>query len=479
MWNNIGTIFLVINTILSLIIVFRERKDTVHTWAWLLILTFIPVLGFVLYIFIGKGISKEKIFDLRMQNKLGLNIEIADQQRALERGLFPKPNTNLVDSQQLIYMLTMFESSLYTMNNDIKLYTDGREKFDALIADIHQAKSHIHMEYYIYRSDALGIEVRDALTEAAKRGVKVLLLLDAWGSTQVNNKFFAPLIEAGGLVEFFFPLFVPYLNPRMNYRNHRKIVVIDGTIGYTGGFNVGNEYLGLVSTFGYWRDNHLRIVGDAVYTLQNRFMMDWNSQHKHEVAYDVKYFPENYSIGHYASQVVSSGPDSEHEQIKMTYLKMINLAKKEILIQTPYYIPDASIHEALKLALLSGVKVRLQIPNKPDHILVYWATYSFAAELLDYGAIIETYEAGFIHAKTMIIDEGIASVGSANIDVRSFRLDFEVNTIIYDSGFAKQVRDAFFEDSEKSHLLTKKIYQERGLLIKFKEGIARLISPLL
>jgi cardiolipin synthase len=177
--------------------------------------------------------------------------------------------------------------------------------------------------------------------------------------------------------------------------------------------------------------------------------------------------------------MVSSGPDSEHEQIKLTYLKMINLAKKEILIQTPYYIPDAPIHEALKLALLSGVKVRMQIPNKPDHILVYWATYSFAAELLEYGAIIETYENGFIHAKTMIIDGGIASVGSANIDVRSFKLDFEVNTIVYDAEFAEELRDAFYKDSMKSELLTQEKYDQRGIVIKFKEGIARLISPLL
>lgn len=474
-----GAVFLVVNTILSLIIVFRERKDTVTTWAWLLILTFLPVVGFIMYIFLGKGISKERIFDLKMQTKVGMNVEIEQQQRALARGLFPKPSTDQVDPKQLIYMLTMFESSLYTTNNEVTLYTDGREKFDALLADIQKAALHIHMEYYIYRSDGLGTEVRDALTEAAKRGVKVRLLLDAWGSSQVNRKFFAPLLEAGGEVEFFFPLFVPYLNPRMNYRNHRKIVIIDGEIGYTGGFNVGDEYLGLVEKFGYWRDNHIRVHGDIVYSLQNRFLMDWNSQHKNEVLYEPIYFPEINSEGHCALQIVTSGPDSAHEQIKMTYLKMINLAKKEILIQTPYYIPDDSIHEALKSALLSGVKVRIQIPNKPDHILVYWATYSFAAELLEYGAIIETYENGFIHAKTMIIDEGIASVGSANIDVRSFQLDFEVNTVIYDSQFASKVRNAFFKDSEKSQVLTQEHYDQRGLVIKFKEGIARLISPLL
>ncbi len=318
---------------------------------------FIPIVGFILYIFLGRGISKDKIFDLKLQGKIGKNLEIEEDKQALMRGLYPHPPTGLVDVKQLIYMLTVFESTLYTTRNKVTLFTDGREKFDALLEDIKQATDHIHLQYYIYRSDTLGVEVRDALIDAAKRGVKVSALLDAWGSTQVTASFFDGLKAAGGEVAFFFPLFVPYINPRINYRNHRKIVVIDGQIGYTGGFNVGNEYLGQGQKFGYWRDNHLRIHGEAVYTLQNRFLMDWNSQHTKEVSYDPKFFPQIKTSGDMALQIVTSWPDTEHEQIKMTYLKMISLAKKEILIQTPYYIPDESIHEALKLALLSGVKV--------------------------------------------------------------------------------------------------------------------------
>lgn len=477
--DNFFTIILIANILLSLIIVFRERRETAQTWAWLLVLMFIPILGFILYIFFGRGISKDKIFDLKMQGKIGMNLEIEEDKRALKRGLYPHPPTGQADVSQLIYMLTVSEGTLYTTQNEVTLFTDGREKFDALIDDINHAQNHIHLEYYIYRSDDLGVELRDALIVAAQRGVKVRVLLDAWGSTQVSLSFFDELKKNGGEVAFFFPLFVPYINPRINYRNHRKIVVIDGQIGYTGGFNVGNEYLGLVKKFGYWRDNHLRIYGEAVYSLQNRFLMDWNSQHTNEVSYSPNFFPMIDSTGEMAVQIVTSGPDSEHEQIKMTYLKMISLAKREILIQTPYYIPDGSIHEALKLALLAGVKVHLQIPNKPDHPLVYWATYSFAAELIEYGAIVETYENGFIHAKTMIIDGGVVSVGSANIDVRSFRLDFEVNTLVYDERMASQVRKAFFDDSNVSKQLTREIYENRGTVIKLKEGLARLVSPLL
>lgn len=478
-WDNLFTIIFIVNILFSVVIIFRERKQTAQTWAWLLVLFFIPVLGFILYIFFGRGISKEKIFDMRLQGKIGMNVEMEEQRQALLRHLFPHPPTAQVDVRQLVYLLTVFGHSLYTTKNEIVLYTDGAKKFAALLEDIEQAEDHIHLQYYIYRSDELGIKVRDALTRATKRGVKVRVLLDAWGSTKVSMKFFEELRKNGGEVAFFFPLFIPFINPRINYRNHRKIVVIDGKIGYTGGFNVGNEYLGKVEKFGYWRDNHLRLLGPAVYSLQNRFLMDWNSQHTSEIQYDNLLFPQIKTDGDKAVQVITSGPDSDHEEIKMTYLKMIQLAKWEILIQTPYYIPDEAIHSALKLALLSGIAVRIQIPNKPDHPMVYWATYSFAAELLDYGAVIETYEDGFMHAKTMVIDSGVVSIGSANIDVRSFRLDFEVNTVIYDAKMAEIVRKAFFEDSAHSELLTLERYRKRGLWIKVKEGLGRLISPLL
>ncbi|MFC0233291.1 cardiolipin synthase [Vagococcus entomophilus] len=477
--ENYLTVLFCLNLLLSLAIIFLERKNTAQTWAWLLVLMFVPIVGFILYIFVGRGISKDRIFDLRLQDRLGLQEELANQKKKLQDGTFPLPNMQTVDAKQLIYMMTVYDNSLFTTNNEVKLFTDGTIKFDALLEDIANARHHVHIQYYIYRNDDLGIKVRDALIKAAKRGVQVRLLIDAWGSTGVGKNFFQPLKDVGGQIQDFFPIFLPYINPRLNYRNHRKIVVIDGQIGYTGGFNVGNEYLGKVEKFGYWRDNHLRIYGEAVYSLQNRFLMDWNSQHKPKAAIEPEYFPVILSTGNKDIQIVTSGPDSEHEQIKMVYLKMINTAKKEILIQTPYYIPDDSIHEALKLAMLSGVKVHLQIPNKPDHMLVYWATYSFAAELLDLGAIIETYENGFIHAKTMIVDEEVVSVGSANIDIRSFRLDFEVNAVVYSKETAQEVKNAFLEDSKKSKVLTKEIYRKRGFIIKIKEGLARLISPLL
>ncbi|MDN6030462.1 MAG: cardiolipin synthase, partial [Lactococcus plantarum] len=361
----------------------------------------------------------------------------------------------------------------------VKLFTDGREKFDALIDDISKAKHHIHIEYYIFRMDNLGKEVTEALIAARQRGVEVRVLIDAWGSNRTKHRDFKALTEAGGEVVYFFPLILPLINPRTNYRLHRKIVVIDGKIGYTGGFNIGDEYVTVTKKFGYWRDNHLRVTGDVVYSLQNRFIMDWNSQHRHDISESIAYFPDSTGSGNLTTQFVTSGPDSKREQIKMTYLKMINAAENEILIQTPYFIPDDAIHEALKLALLSGVKVKLLIPNKPDHPFVYWATYFFSGSLIDYGAEVYTYEIGFVHAKTIIIDGKFASVGSANFDYRSFMLDFEGNMVIYSSEVAQQLHGNFLEDLTVSLQLTKERYEQRSAWIKFKEGVARLISPML
>ena len=262
----------------------------------------------------------------------------------------------------------------------------------------------------------------DLLTKKAREGVKVRILYDEMGSRRIKKRSFNKLIEAGGEVEVFFPSKIPFVNLRINFRNHRKIVIIDGTIAYVGGFNVGDEYLGLDKKFGYWRDTHLRITGDAVHATQIRFILDWNqASNRHDIYYNKEYFPDIPKKGNIPLQIVTSGPDSEWEQIKYGYIKMISSAKKSIYIQTPYFIPDASILDALRIAILSGVDVKIMIPNKPDHMFVYWATLSYIGELLKAGAKVYIYENGFIHAKMIVVDDEAASVGTAKIDVRSFR----------------------------------------------------------
>lgn len=306
------------------------------------------------------------------------------------------------------------------------------------------------------------------------------MLYDELGSRTLRKKFFKELREAGGHVEVFFPSKLRPINLRLNYRNHRKLVIIDGIIGYVGGFNVGDEYLGLNPKFGYWRDTHIRLQGTAVHAIQTRFILDWNqASHHHTLTYIPNHFPDYGPKGNVGMQIVTSGPDSEWEQIKNGYIKMISNAKRSILIQTPYFIPDASLLDALRIACLSGIDVNIMIPNKPDHAFVYWATLSYIGELLKAGATVYIYDNGFIHAKTIVVDDEIASVGTANIDVRSFRLNFEVNAFIYDITIAKKLVSTFKEDLLVSRKYTYEEYLQRPLWIRIKESVSRLLSPIL
>jgi len=268
------------------------------------------------------------------------------------------------------------------------------------------------------------------------------------------------------------------INFKLNFRNHRKLAIIDGKIGYIGGFNIGDEYLGKNHKFGYWRDTHLRIYGNAVRNLQTRFILDWNQASRNDILYEDRYYI-GAPAGEVGVQIVSSGPDSDWEQIKYGYIKMILSAKEFIYIQTPYFIPDDSLMDALRIAALSGVRIKIMIPNKPDHPFVYWATLSYSGELLHAGAEIYIYQNGFLHAKTIIVDGKISSVGTANIDVRSFRLNFEVNAFLYDKDIARKLVDEFQHDISLSTQMTDKLYAKRSLGIRFKESVSRLLSPIL
>lgn len=272
------------------------------------------------------------------------------------------------------------------------------------------------------------------------------------------------------------------INFRVNNRNHRKLCIIDGDIGYIGGFNVGNEYLGTNRQFGYWRDVHLRMRGEAVRELLERFILDWNravpTKHQSEKE-DFLWPTVLLETAHSPVQIVTSGPNSSTEHLKNMLVKMINEAKETIYIQTPYFIPDASFLDACRNALMSGTKIRLMIPNKPDHMFVYWATYTNAAELVRYGAEVYTYEGGFLHAKTLVIDGEVASIGTTNIDARSFRLNFEISALVYDEVVAQSVIDAFDRDLACADKLTIERYETRTKWIRFKESVSRLLSPIL
>ncbi|WAA08738.1 cardiolipin synthase [Fervidibacillus albus] len=475
----ISIIFL-LNFILAIAVVFLERRDPSATWAWLLVLFFIPLLGFILYLVLGQNLARKKLFFWEDLKKIGFERKIQQQTEQIRDGSYPLSTTEEKTHRDLMNLFLSNNNALLTEDNEVKIFTDGTEKFQSLFRDIEGAKDHIHLQYYIFRDDHLGKELIDLLTNKAQQGVKVRVLYDEMGSRRIKKRSFNKLIEAGGEVEVFFPSKIPFVNLRINFRNHRKLVIIDGKITYVGGFNVGDEYLGLNQKFGYWRDTHLRIVGNAVHAAQIRFILDWNqASTRNDIVYMKNLFPDIDHSGNIPMQIVTSGPDSEWEQIKYGYIKMITSAKKSIYIQTPYFIPDSSILDALRIASLSGVDVHIMIPNKPDHMFVYWATYSYIGELLKTGVKVFIYENGFIHAKMIVVDEETASVGTANIDVRSFKLNFEVNAFIYHKETAKQLVDIFKKDMELSRKFTYKDYRKRPFIIRFKESVSRLLSPIL
>ncbi|PKI11785.1 cardiolipin synthase [Staphylococcus shinii] len=470
----------ILNLIFAFTIIFMERRSAGSVWAWLLVLVLIPILGFIIYLFIGRQIQRDHIFSLDEDDKIGIEMIVSEQLEALKNDNFSKGNHQIVKFKDMVQMLLYNNAAFLTTDNEIKIFTDGKKKFDSLLKDIEEATDYIHIQYYIFRNDSLGKLILNTLERKLEQGIEVKMLYDDMGSRGLSLKDFKSFRKNGGQVEAFFPSKLPLINLRMNNRNHRKIVIIDGHIGYVGGFNVGEEYLGKKKKFGYWRDTHLRIVGDAVNALQLRFMLDWNSQATRDnLKYADRYFPDVDSGGTIGVQIASSGPDETWEQIKYGYLKMIASAKQSIHIQSPYFIPDQSFLDAIKIAALGGVDVSIMIPNKPDHPFVYWATYNNVASLLDAGVNIFHYNNGFLHSKTLVIDDEVASVGTTNMDHRSFTLNFEINAFIYDTHIAKELRLAFEKDLEVSYRLTKEIYQQRNLWIKFKEGISRLLSPIL
>jgi len=472
-------LFTLLNIGLAGFVIFLERRNVASTWAWLMVLLFLPVIGFFAYILFGQNLSRRKLYRLSRETEERLTAVIDAQRADFARKSVPFHDPAMDRYRDLMYMNLMSSSAVYTQNNEVRLFTDGKEKFEALLEKIREAKSSVHLMYFIVKNDDLGNRLIDALTEKAKEGVEVRFLYDQIGSHKLPSSFFDRLVRAGGQAASFFPSKIPYFNIRVNYRNHRKLSIVDGKYGFIGGFNVGDEYLGLNEKFGYWRDTHLMIRGDAVMQMQVQFLLDWNLASPRKAKEDDKYFPSEDPGGKVGVQIVSSGPNYPIEHTRNVYLKMIHAAKESIYIQTPYFIPDESVLTALKMAVLSGVDVRVMIPGRPDHKMVYWASFSYLGDLISSGMKCYLYDKGFLHAKTIVVDGEVASVGTANFDIRSFRLNFEVNAVLYDTATAAQLKRAFEEDMADCRELTYEAYRSRPRLEFIRESFLRLMSPIL
>ncbi len=469
-WLNIG---------FAILLVFFERRNPTTTWLWLMVLTFLPGIGFIFYLFFGQDLSKKKIFRVKQEEDYPFRDMAIMQENLIDKNKYKYNDPNYPNYEGLIRMHLMSSEALFSQNNKVELYFDGIEKFDALIKSLRSAKHYIHLQYYIFKSDGLGKRVIDVLCEKAKEGVEVKILFDGMGGRKFRRKYKKKLIENGAEIAVFFPPFVPFLSVRINYRNHRKICIIDGSEAYIGGFNIGDEYIGLSKKFGYWRDTHLKIIGPSVASLQWRFSLDWRFATRKEMGIRQSYLVEDENKGDTGVQIVSSGPDSKWPSIKDGYLKMISNAKEKVYIQTPYFIPDDSIYEALKLAGLSDLDVRVMIPSKPDHPFVYWASLSYMGELLQAGVRFYIYEKGFLHSKLVLMDDFVSTVGTANMDIRSFKLNFEVNAFLYDEDINSKLTEKFIDDLKDCKEITIEGYRERDRIVKIKESVSRLLSPIL
>lgn len=485
-WRGLLENIFIVNLLFSVIIVFFQRKDPKTVWTWLLALNFIPVFGILFYLLFSQDFRKNKMFRVKeVEDRLKYSARtqgesIKNQTPALF-GTLAERYADLV-----LYNLEV-SGAVLTLDNKVDIFTDGVKKFNDLRQELSGAEKYIHIQYYIIKNDEVFDSIIPILLAKAKAGVEIRILYDGMGGRFMPKKKWEMLKAAGIRIAVFFPPVLGRLNLRVNYRNHRKIVVIDGKVGYVGGFNIGREYISKDPKFGYWRDTHLKFHGAAVMGLQIRFALDWNYAAKENLFKSMKYFTEeglttegqetgDAGVG---VQIIASGPDTAARQIRDNYLELFHKATHHIYIQTPYFVPDDAILSALRIAAQSGVDVRLMIPCKPDHPFVYWATYSYVGDLLRAGARCYVYENGFLHAKGVMADGCISCYGTANMDIRSFELNFEVNAVIYDEETTERLETLFLEDLPHCREITERDYEDRSVWIRFKEQCSRLLSPLL
>ena len=469
----------VVNLLTMAFMIFKEKRSTNSIIAWILILYLAPYVGFIVFILIGRKMNNANMFGFKNAE---LNTFKSYLNKNEEKNKYNKESL-YEKNKDMILALEAMDYSPYRNDNNVSMYSDGKLFFNELLESLKKAKKSINIEFYIFKNDDIGTKILNVLEEKAKEGVEVRLLYDSVESRSLNRNVLNKLINEGGKVGEFFPSWLKFININMNFRNHRKIVVIDNNVGFVGGFNVGDEYLGKDSKFGYWRDTHIKFTGSAVNDLNLRFLADWRYATKEEVSLEEIFEAneENSNSNNVGMQIVSSGPNlSDKYEIKMAYLKMIQKAKKYLYIQSPYLIIDNSISDSLKLAAASGVDVKIMIPGKGDHPFVYWANLVYAGDLIKEGIRVFHYDKNaFLHAKTVVIDDEVCSIGTANMDTRSFELNFEVSSFIYSEKIAKEQKYEFENDMKMCEELTLEKYQNRSRIVKIKESLSRLFSDVL
>lgn len=456
-------------TILGVVgVIITENRNPLKTLPWIIVLVLAPVVGLVFYFFFGQNLSKQRIISRRTRKRISMQLEESDH-----------PGCPDIPAQHRPLAALLFNTShsVRLYGSRIDCYTEGAAKLEALLSDIARARHHIHIQYYILADDATGCRLRDALVEKARQGVAVRLLYDDVGCNGVKKSFFERMRREGIEVFAFLHVKFPFFTSKVNYRNHRKIAVIDGSVGYIGGMNIADRYI-CGREWGTWRDTHFRIEGSGAAGLQASFLSDWSATTKQHI-HGPAYYPPAQRHTDNILQIVPSGPFGKWRTLLQADSHAIANARQRIWIQTPYYLPSDVLNTALQTAALAGIDVRLMLPARSDSRVVDLATHSFLDDMLKSGVKVLFYQPGFLHAKMMIIDDDLTVAGSANLDFRSFEHNFEVNAFLYDAAFTARMERIFNHDATLCRSVAPSEWFSRGRNRKFAESLMRIFSPLL
>jgi cardiolipin synthase len=477
--EHIWQILIGVNYVLAISAVFTilfKKVNPTKTLSYIIVLLVFPFIGLLVYYLFGQEYRKSKIFS----RKNVLNQSVVKQiQNDLELDIktIEKVDELLEEKSKLIPLLYNSEKSKLTVKNEVELIKNGDDKFKLLLKDLKEATHHIHLEYFIFKDDTIGTEVLNVLCEKAQSGLQIKIVIDDVGSS-ISSKMKKKLKQSGVKLFSFMPVLFSRFTGQMNYRDHRKIIVIDGKIGYIGGINISDNYVN-ANNDRYWRDTHIRVVGEAVRQLQILFFTTWDFVSDGDLEISKKHFPDHSCKGDVPLQIAASGPDTDWSNIMESIFVAITNAEDFIYITTPYFIPNDEIVTALQVAARSNIEVKLIVPKKSDSWVAEYATNSYLERLLEAGVEVYQYTKGFVHAKSMVVDGVFSTVGTANMDYRSFNINFEVNALVYNQDFGKKLVDMFNTDLKDTEQLDLKSWHQRSKRIKFVEAIARLAAPLL
>uniref|UniRef100_UPI00404A8DC0 cardiolipin synthase n=1 Tax=Gelidibacter sp. TaxID=2018083 RepID=UPI00404A8DC0 len=479
--ENFWITLIIINYVIAIsavITILLKNVNPTRTLSYIIALVFFPFLGLIIYYLFGQEYRKDKIFNRKnilnqtIIKNLGKDLE-ADYQ------IFKRENGDVLDDKiKLVKLLRKSEKSPLTISNKVQIIKNGEEKFKLLLEDLKQAKDHIHLEYYIIRDDRIGTKVIDVLCEKAQNGVKVRLNIDDVGSS-LTKKTKQRLKDCGVELYSFMPVLFSGFTGKMNYRNHRKIAIVDGKIGYLGGINIEDEYVNDGNNDVFWRDTHLRLEGEAVQALQVHFLINWEFVSDCKLKITKNFFPKVTIEEEIAVQIAASGPDTDWANIMEVIFTAIVTAEKYVYITTPYFIPNDQIITAMQVASKSGVDVRLLLPKESDAWITKHASDSYLQDLLDADVKVYQYKKGFIHSKTLVVDDTFSSIGTSNMDYRSFNINFEINAMIYNKKLSLELKQHFIDDLNDSEQVESSVWKKRPKLKKLKESYSRLWAPLL